>query len=168
MTILRKALLHRTSWVFNVALLVILFMQFGATKDGGSYNYLTGEITCKTRASCLHEVTHKYDQEHGMISSTKEYQHSIDVYRMMIWLYPDKRDANSLLIYNYPGLGSNYWQDTNPTHTTFLKGWGGYREIMADFVSWADGNPDNCTPYLRGWYDWNYIQVEMEKLGYGR
>lgn len=159
---------HRTSWIFNLFLFATLFMQFGVTKAEGSYNYFTGEIRCKSRPACLHEVTHKYDQSHGMISDTKEFQHSIDVYRALLWFYTDKRDANSLVIYNYPGLGSNYWQDTNPTHNSFIRGWGGYREIMADFVMWADGDPGKCTPYLRDWYDWDYIDVEMEKLGYGR
>jgi hypothetical protein len=156
---------HRTSWIFNIALIFVLYIQFLATKDVGHYNYITGEIVCHSRETCLHEVAHKLDHSQGWISKTNKYQHSIDVYRAMIWFYPDTRNEKALIIYNYPGLGSNYWQDTNPIHTTFwMGGWGGYTELFADIVLWSDGNPDKCIPELRDWYDWNFINSEMEKL----
>jgi hypothetical protein len=157
-------LFHRTSWFFNITLLIVLFMNVGMTRPLATYNYLTGEIQCNTRTLCLHEVAHKYDQSIGFVSLTKKYQHGIDVYRMMIWEYPQSRDKFSFDIYNYPGLGSIKWMNTNP----FTRSWSAYSELFADIVQWSDGDPNKCPETLRAWYDWNYIDREMEGLGYAR
>ena len=151
---------HRPSWIFNVSVVIILFMNNIMTRPQATYNYLTGEILCDTRALCLHEVAHKYDQSAGYVSLTKEYQHNIDVYRAMLWEYPDHRDEHSFDIYNYPGLGSIKWLNTNP----FTQNWSAYSELFADIVLWSDGDINKCPQELRGYYDWNFINSEMEKL----
>ena len=162
---LYKAIFHRTSWVFNISFVAVLFIQYGNSYAQGSYNTWTGEISCTSRETCLHEVAHKYDHAQGWISKTEKYQHSIDVYRMMIWEYPEYRDEYSLTIYNFPGLGSNLWQHGNTLSTSFWQGgWGGYSELFATILQWSDGDPNKCSKHLREFYDWNFINSEMEKL----
>lgn len=162
-------LFSRTNWVYNILALCVLFIGLNNSTGTGFYNFMTGEIACNSRAICLHEITHKYDHSQGWISKTEKYQHSILVYRTMLWLYPDKRDENSRFIYEFPGIGSAYWDSKNPASTSFWQGgWGGYTELYASIIEWSNGDPNKCPRELRAWYDWNYLQVEMEKLGYGR
>jgi hypothetical protein len=144
----------------------MLFVYFNAQPH---YNPVTDGITCYTRAVCLHEVGHKADRHLGDVARSPEYAHAIDVYRLMLWEYPKTRNEMSYDFFTYPKLGSIFRITTNPLmYSTWLGGWGGYLELYADVVMWSDGQEENCPPQLRGWYDWNFIGDEMEKLGYGR
>jgi len=147
-------------YVLIFIILLVMLSQYN-----GFYNPVLHTIYCTDKASCLHEIGHKLDHEKGWISQTEEYRHSIDVYRAMLWAYPEKRDEHSFEVYQYPGLGSLLWQNGNPLTWSFWNGgWGGYGEFYADVIAWSDGDPNKCPQDLRGWYDWNFINSEMENL----
>jgi hypothetical protein len=134
----------------------------------GSYNHVFDAIDCKDRASCLHEVGHKADAYGQNISQSEIYRHDIDLYRLMLYDYPQMRDGLSYKFYTFPGLGSIFHADYNPLNLTFWQhGWGGYTELYASVVEWSDGDPKKCPRALRDFYDWEFINAEMEKLGYG-
>jgi hypothetical protein len=150
------------------AITIIFLIGFlSMYRNPGFYEPNFNYIYCTNKKACLHEVGHKLDHHLGNISTSQEYQHSIDVYRAIVWAYPQYRDQYALYIYQYPGLGSILWQSSNPAESSFWNGgWGGYSEFYADVVMYSDGKPENCSVFLRDYYDWSFIQSEMAKLGY--
>lgn len=168
MKTLQSILFHRPSAIVIILSIAIVIIGWHNTIGTGSYNYITGEIRCGSRSSCLHEVAHKYDASRGFISMTKEYQHNVDVYRIMLYEYPFMRDKHSFDVFQYPGLGSLRWQNSNPLTLSFwVGGWGGYNEFYADVLMWSDGNKNNCPKSFASLYNWEYVKNEMIKLGYG-
>lgn len=148
-----------------LAVLVIAEIWLTSTYTLGHYNYVTGQVFCYARATCLHEVAHKVDTA----SKTQGFIDNITAYRVLMWEHPELRSEYSWDILTYPGIGSPRWIDRNPLSVTFWQGgWGGYTELYADIVRWSDGNPLKCPANLRQFFDWNLIGDEMEKLGYGR
>lgn len=147
--------------------IIILYGYLSLYKNPGFYDGVNDRIFCTNRKSCLHEIGHKLDAHSGYISKTEEYRHSVDVYRAIVWNYSQYRDEFSLNIYEYPGLGSMVWQSNNPADISFWNGgWGGYGEFYAEVIVWSDGKPEKCSVFLRDFYDWEFIRLEMEKLGY--
>lgn len=148
--------------------IIILAVVFGIVlAPHGWYEPFTGTIYCHTRLECLHEVGHKADSHSGNISQTGQYKNAVDVYRVMMLVYPHLRDSRWLEIVEYPGIGSLKWQNVNPFTISFWDGgWGGRRELYADMLAWY-GNENSLPTELHDFYDWKYISTEMEKLGYG-
>lgn len=135
-------------------------------KFPGFYDPILDQIHCTNMKSCLHEIGHKADRHSGWISYSSGYRHCVDVYRAMLYAYPEKRDKNTFDIYQYPGLNSLLWQNNNPATISFWTGgWGGYFEFYADFLMWYDGDYDKMPAGLRDFYDWDLIKLEMKKLG---
>jgi len=154
----------------TLSVFVVFGLVFGIfLKPPAYFDYTTGAIYCTNRADCLHEAGHKADQSKGWISQSKDFRDNVNAYRFLIYEHPELRDAHSWDILSYPGIGSPRGTETNPFSTTFWEGgWGGYSELYADIVRWADGDPHKCPANLSNFIDWDFVGNEMEGLGYGR
>jgi len=120
--------------IFLVAIATITFAVY--TPDN-SYNVVTGAERCSDDVSCRHEQAHRLDQEKKWISGTRAYQDVVQRYRDRLWLDVDARDTNSIIIYQFPGIGSPLVAYSNPLSLSFWRGgWGGYRELYASMGSW--------------------------------
>jgi hypothetical protein len=98
----------------------------------------------------------------GSPSQTKQFKDNIDTYRAILLNYPTYRDAYSLDILFFPGIGGLRWMDINPIHTSFWTGgWGGYSELYASIVAEYE-TEEACPELLRGLFRWALIQVEMK------
>jgi hypothetical protein len=118
-------------------LVAIAAITFAVYTPNNSYNVITGVESCSDNVSCRHEQAHHMDQRKGWISDTRSYQDVVQRYRDKIWIDPASRDVNSIVIYQFPGIGSPLVQHNDITSSSFWRGgWGGYRELYASMASW--------------------------------
>jgi hypothetical protein len=67
----------------------------------------------------------------------------------------------------FPGVGSPREKNNNPFTTSFWEGgWGGYTELYASIVEYADGDIEQIPESLRKFYDMAEINETMKGLGY--
>jgi hypothetical protein len=119
---------------------------------------------CYTKEICVHEIAHKYDDEHK-ISSSQKYRDFIATYRAILYLCPECRDQYSDIIVFFPGIGSESLIEGDITAIDFWTGgWGGYDEMYAEMAEYYYGND---FPYgAEDFYDLEYISNELKMLGY--
>jgi len=152
-----------------IATLIFALMILSPSKYG-SYNLFTGHITCDNRDECLHEAAHKYDDEMGYISKTTEFKSAVNTYRAVLYLVPSedyKTDLFDYYIVFFPGVGAPRLPEKNITKNSFWQGgWGGYTELYASIVEYANGDINQIPESLRGFYDMEEINEIMKGLNY--
>lgn len=147
---------------------LFIFNGFSLILNGISYGFyepVTRTVYCTDRKMCLHEIGHKADHNKGWISQSKEYQEHIEAYRQLLWDHPEMRDDYSYQIYSFPGIGSPLVKENNPFRISWwFGGWGDYLELYPSILTIIGGKEENCPYILREYYDWDFINSELEKL----
>ena len=158
--------MKKTIIVIVILIIIILILfglsEYSARNSVGFYRSLTGTIYCSSRVSCIHEIGHKTDDEHGWISKSYDWQRAVDYYRVKIYYYPETRNKISADIEFFYGVGWERFQGTNIFSTGFWDGWGGYTELYAYILELSDGKQENIPEELREFYDWDRINELMK------
>jgi len=68
-----------------IIILAFLLLPIPRVGHIGAYNTLSELIWCKTPKACLHETGHKLDDNAGWISSSKDFQDTIDDMNLNLW-----------------------------------------------------------------------------------
>jgi hypothetical protein len=125
-------------------------------------------IFCHDKNSCLHESAHKADDAAGWISRTDEWVEAVDDYRMTQYLMPAEfKDKHAFEIVFFPGIGKQKLTSVDSKSIIFWQGgWGGYTELYASIVEYADGDIEQIPESLRKFYDMDSINETMKGLGY--
>lgn len=117
------------------------------------YDPNTGEISCWD--VCWHEVGHKLDAEVMEDVSGSDKFHNEVVNFLALELMYHKRPSHpmALKILLFAGFFVDYW--TVPDGYGEYSGmkWGGYSELYADILYWAEGDINKIPENLRQFYD---------------
>lgn len=132
----------------NILLLLIILLMANQRPF-----YFAGVINCNDRNSCLHEIGHAVDD----VSQSHEYQQTVYTYlgTAMVRGNPTEHEMKTFL---FPGIGTPRLRERSPLSDGFwFGGWGGWRELYASMLAWADGDPANMPEAFTGFYDWDEI-----------
>lgn len=138
---------------FLVPVLALAFLALPIPPSGyqGGYNPLSRQYLCSTRASCIHEIGHKLDQEGGWISHRKDFGFAVQVYVQVEYgaasLEPGHPSSLARNLIVFPGVFSwnGYLSDTQT-------------EIYAYILQVADGSEAAMPATFRRFYNWKRIQ----------
>jgi len=158
--------MKKVLFLFIMLFLIIRGSNFSVADN--YYNYFTGHIHCQSKPTCLHEATHKYDDESKMISESKEWIEAVDNYRMTQFYTPQEYKVKQAFgIMFFPGVGAPRLPEYNIFTISFWQGgWGGYTELYAHLIECSDGDIDNIPESLRKFYNMEEINTTMKGLGY--
>ena len=117
------------------------------------YNPNNGEIVCWD--ACWHEVGHKLDKEiMDRVSESDEFQEQIINFLYMELMYhksPSHPMAHNIFL--FPGFFTDWEIFEEDTGRWAGYKWGGYSELYADILYWAEGDIEKVPENLRQFYD---------------
>jgi hypothetical protein len=133
----------------------------------GVYYPLWDYLYCTDAETCLHETAHRMDYRYlGHISDSAEFQNAVRVYIRVMWLHPAARDAFAERVCFFPGVGAPRYQGI--THNPFSRsswiGWGGYDELYAEMLVWANGQVDHLPACFQRFYDQALLNALLQDV----
>lgn len=117
----------------------------------GSYRNFSGLAYCQDRPTCLHEIGHKLDFDHNLISGSPEFAAAIRLYVIVEFSKPNPGPWPVTIMTLLVGYRDNYVP---------LK-----RELYANLFALADGKKENMPAALQPFYDWTEAQRLENQLG---
>jgi hypothetical protein len=152
-----------------LTLILLISITFLIPYGNQNYNIITGLITCNDHESCIHESAHKIDAKNNWISKSDNWIKAVNDYRMVQYaLLPNEKDGDiAFYIEFFPGVGAPREPHKNIFSLAFWQGgWGGYTELYASIVEYANGDINQIPESLRGFYDMEEINEIMKGLNY--
>jgi len=145
---------HRTVIlsVLCAAAVFLLTVPIPRADRNGLYNTVSGLIWCRTESACLHEISHRLDQEAGWASHRKEFGEAAQTYVLVEFMGGNPSDLAQAII-NLPGV--------------FV--WDGYfsdrpSEIYATIFEFSGGREERMPEIFRQFYDWKRAEALVQKL----
>ena len=134
-------------------LICVLFLLIKATPVN-AYNHNNDVIVCDSEDTCWHEAAHAMDSDMGYPSRTAEFADECNK------IAAEESHAFAVGINLFPGvLGNDTWNIG-----LFYPHWGGYSELYADMMMWADGDVSRLPPSLQQFYDQALFDAALDKL----
>ena len=117
------------------------------------YSPSTGEIVCWD--ACWHEVGHKLDAEvMDYISESDEFQDAVMNFLYIQMMYTEgPRHPMTTRIFLFEGFFVDWYIFPENAGRWAGYKWGGYEELYADILDWAEGDIDKIPENLRRFYD---------------
>jgi len=116
------------------------------------YSPSTGEIVCWD--ACWHEVAHKLDYEvMNEISESDEFQDAVVNFLFTQMYTEGPRHPMTTRIFLFEGFFVDWYIFPENTGRWAGYKWGGYEELYADILDWAEGDIDKIPENLRQFYD---------------
>jgi hypothetical protein len=134
--------------VVVAALASLVLSAHTAPPPGSTGYYWLGQIWCTDRASCMHEVAHKLDDEAGWISGTPGYIAMLELY-MAVGTHAAPEPFYVFTMF--------FLRDDLGPDPELL------REIYATMFEQADGRSDRMPEIFRPFYDWTRADVLIEE-----
>lgn len=111
--------------------------------NSGSFNTITGLISCEDEASCIHEIGHKLDRDSDWQSQTPEFSAAVKTFILVeLSKTPPDPMAQNII------LKTGIFDDKVSYPTSPLK------EVYAYLFEWAGGEVENMPAVFRPFYDW--------------
>lgn len=136
--------------------------------NGGRGFYCRGldYLFCTDNYTCLHETAHRLDHRLGDLSYSEDFKTTVQIYIRVAWENPRARDAMTDQIAFFPGVGAPRFTFRRfyPLMAGHMAGWGGYSELYAEMLVWADGEVDNLPACFRRFYDQALLDALLRDL----
>lgn len=117
----------------------------------GAYSHYSGLAYCQDRKTCLHEIGHKLDFDHGLISQSPEFAAALRLY-VIVEFHQDAPGAWPVTIMTFL---VGYRDNSVP-----LK-----QELYSNLFALANGKRENMPATLQPFYDWTEAYRLEGKLG---
>ena len=147
-------------WLIGIGVVivaVVCVMAFGKPRNAQYYNSWTKDLYCTT--NCYHEIGHKLDDELGWKSKTKEYRTEVAIFLLL--------DSNHSFVnrtISFPGIIVPKYKSKFPNFLISGFTWGGYTELYAEMLNWADGEVGRIPEVLQKYYNQELIDTFLEDL----
>ena len=135
----------RLRYLLSVFVALVILIPFPPPTMGGMYFPLTGDIICRYKSVCLHEIGHAIDHQSGWVSKTQKWKDALIIYIAVQSSMTPTTDTMrmNIITYAYNGYDPQKWFGVNPMV-----------EIYAEIFMWAQGKQENVPQSLQGFYDW--------------
>ncbi len=120
-------------------------------RSPGSYRQISNLIYCRTRDICLHEIGHKLDFDHGLVSQTPQFAKAVQIYVVVELQQKNPGKLPAMIMVNLIGFHDN---------SVPVK-----QELYANLFMTAKGRQENMPASLQLFYNWGQAYRLEGELG---